>query len=263
MAKAWSTVRVEESEGIHTITLNRPERRNALNPQMVGELSQALDAAKRCGCGAVILTGGGSAFCAGMDLQSLSLSAGQNPEEQRADVESFVGLMRRIYELTKPTIAAVNGAALAGGAGLAMQCDFTLAAKDAKFGYPEVKIGFIPAAVAVFLIRMLGEKRARTLLLSGRFFSSEEALTLGLVDEVVSLGDLMPRSRALAASLMENSPEAMRDMKKLFCEISKAQLDQDLRRALRWSEKVRNNQDFREGVAAFLEKRSPAWRSRR
>ncbi len=263
MAETWSTLRVEESDGIHIITLNRPELRNALNPQMIADLTEALNASERCGCGVMLLTGAGKAFCAGMDLENLKSFPAEHPEEQRAGMEAFVWLIRRLYDLTKPTIAAVNGAALAGGAGLAMQCDFTLAAADAKFGYPEVKIGFIPAAVAVFLIQMIGEKRARSLMLSGRLFSSQEAMELGLVSEVTSEADLMPRARALAASLMRNSPVAMRDMKRLLSELSKRRLDHDLRRALRWSERVRNNDDFREGLQAFLEKRDPLWPSAR
>jgi methylglutaconyl-CoA hydratase len=261
MAETWSTLRVEESDGIHIITLNRPDRRNALNPQMIADLTGALNDSERCGCGVTLLTGAGKAFCAGMDLESLKSFPAEHPEEQHADIEAFVWLMRRLYDLTKPTIAAVNGAALAGGAGLAMQCDFTLAVADAKFAYPEVRIGFIPAVVAVFLIQMTGEKRARSLMLSGRLFSSQEAMEFGLVSEVTSEGDLMPRARALAASLMRNSPEAMREMKKLLSGFSKTRLDHDLRRALRWSERVRNNDDFREGLQAFIEKREPLWPS--
>ena len=261
MPETSSTVRIEESDEIHTITLNRPERRNALNPQMIAELTEALNASERCGCRVVILTGAGSAFCAGMDLENLKSFPDEHPEEQRDDLGAFVWLMRRLYDLTKPTIAAVNGAALAGGAGLAMQCDFTLATSSANFGYPEVKIGFIPAAVAVFLIHMTGEKQARSLLLSGRLFSSEEAVALGLVTEVTREGDLMARARAMATLLMKNSPEAMRDMKKLLSGLSKTRLDLDLRRALRWSERVRNNGDFREGIQAFIEKRDPVWPS--
>jgi methylglutaconyl-CoA hydratase len=263
MTEPLSTVKVDESDGIHTITLNRPDRRNALNPKMIGELSEALDASERCACGAVILTGAGTAFCSGMDLEHLKSLNDQLPEDQRADIEAFMWLMRRLYEATKPTIAAVNGAALAGGTGLAMQCDFTLAAAGAKFGYTETRIGFIPAVVSVFLVRMVGEKRARDLLLSGRILPSEEALALGLLTGVTSEAELMPRSRALAATLMRNSPESMRETKKLLLSFSKDRLDVDLRRAMRWSERVRNQGDFREGLQAFLEKRDPVWPSRK
>lgn len=263
MADLQSTVKVNESGGIHTLTLNRPDRRNALNPQMIRELIEALNEAEQCACEVVILTGAGTAFCSGMDLEHLRSLEHQLPEDQRADIESFMWLMRRLYEVTKPTIAAVNGAALAGGNGLAMQCDFTLAATSAKFGYTEARIGYIPAVVSVFLTEIVGEKRARDLLLSGRILSSDEALALGLLAEVTSEAELMPRCRALAATLMRNSPESMRETKRLLLSFSKERLDLHLRWAIRSSERARNQEDFHEGVQAFLEKRDPVWPSRK
>ena len=163
----------------------------------------------------------------------------------------------------KPTIAAVNGPAIAGGTGLATLCDFTLAAPKAKFGYTEVKIGFIPAIVSVFLLEMVGEKKAKSLLLSGKILDAEEALSLGLVTEVVPEGELIPRVRALAALLLKNSPESMSAVKKLLSSFAKERLDRDLARAMRWNEKIRNSADFREGLQAFLEKREPVWPSRK
>src|SRR6202167_1525817 len=165
--------------------MNRPERRNALNPQMIAELTHAFGESGMCSCGVVVLTGAGTAFCSGMDLENLKSLSDQRPEDQRADAEATMWMMRRLYELTKPTIAAVNGAAIAGGAGLATLCDFTLAAPQAKFGYTEVRIGFIPAIVSVFLLEMIGDKRARDLLLSGRILTADEALALGLITEVL------------------------------------------------------------------------------
>src|SRR5271154_7267517 len=165
--------------------MNRPERRNALNPQMIAELTHALGESATCSCGVVVLTGAGTAFCSGMDLENLKSLSDQRPEDQRADAEATMWMMRRLYELTKPTIAAVNGAAIAGGTGLATLCDFTLAAPQAKFGYTEVRIGFIPAIVSVFLERQVGEKAARELLLTGRLIEAAEACALGLVTRVV------------------------------------------------------------------------------
>jgi methylglutaconyl-CoA hydratase len=172
-------------------------------------------------------------------------------------------MMRRLYELTKPTIAAVNGAAIAGGTGLATLCDFTLAAPEAKFGYTEVKIGFIPAIVSVFLLEMIGEKKAKALLLSGKILDAEEALSMGLVTEVVTEGELMARVQALAALLLKNSPESMSAVKKLLSGFAKERLDRDLARAMRWNEKIRNSPDFKEGLRAFLEKRDPLWPGRK
>ena len=263
MAINYATLEIKEADGIHTITLNRPERRNALNPQMIAELTHALGESAACACGVVVLTGAGTAFCSGMDLESLKTLTHQRPEDQRIDAESMMYMMRRLYELTKPTIAAVNGPAIAGGTGLATLCDFTLAAPQAKFGYTEVKIGFIPAIVSVFLLEMIGEKKAKTLLLSGRVLDAEEALSFGLVTEVIPEGELSARVRALAELLLKNSPESMSAVKKLLSGYAKERLDRDLTRAMRWNEKTRNSADFKEGLSAFLEKRDPVWPGRK
>ena len=263
MAISYATLEIKEADGVHTITLNRPDRRNALNPQMIAELTHALADAAVCPCGVVVLTGAGTSFCSGMDLENLKSLSDQRPEDQRADAESTMWMMRRLYELSKPTIAAVNGAAIAGGAGLATLCDFTLAAPKAKFGYTEVRIGFIPAIVSVFLLEMIGEKKAKALLLSGRMLDAEEALSLGLVTEVVPEDELIPRALALSALLLKNSSESMAAVKKMLSAYAKDRLDRDLARAMRWNEKIRNSPDFREGIRAFLEKRDPVWPSRK
>ena len=259
MAINYATLAIKEADGIHTITLNRPERRNALNPQLIAELTHALGEAGACPCGVVVLTGAGTSFCSGMDLDNLKSLTHQRPEDQRADAESSMWVMRRLYELTKPTIAAVNGPAIAGGTGLATLCDFTLAAPTARFGYSEVKIGFIPAIVSVFLLEMIGEKKAKALLLSGRILDAGEALAMGLVTEVVPEGELMSRVHELATLLLKNSPESMAAVKKMLSTFAKERLDRDLARAIRWNEKIRNSADFREGLSAFLEKRDPVW----
>jgi methylglutaconyl-CoA hydratase len=263
VAIRYATLDIKEAGGVHTITLNRPERRNALNPQMIAELTHAFADASNCSCRVVVLTGAGTAFCSGMDLESLKSMGDQRPEDQRADAESTSWMMRRLYEMTKPTIAAVNGPAIAGGAGLATLCDFTLAAPQARLAYTEVKIGFIPAIVAVFLLEMVGEKKAKSLLLSGARLDAQEALAAGLVSEVVAEGQLMTRVGELAQMLLKNSPESMSAVKKLLSSFAKDRLDRDLARAMRWNEKVRNNADFREGIQAFLEKRDPVWSGRK
>jgi methylglutaconyl-CoA hydratase len=259
----YATLDIKEAAGIHTITMNRPERRNALNPQMIAELTHALGESAACHCGVVVLTGAGTAFCSGMDLENLKSLSDQRPEDQRADAEATMWMMRRLYELTKPTIAAVNGAAIAGGTGLATLCDFTLAEPHAKFGYTEVKIGFIPAIVSVFLLEMVGEKKAKALLMSGRVLDAGEALAMGLVTEVVPEGELVARVQALAAVLLKNSPESMSAVKKLLSGYAKERLDRDLTRAMRWNEKIRNSPDFKEGLRAYLEKRNPVWPGRK
>src|SRR5204863_9223549 len=140
-----------------------------------------------------ILTGAGKAFCSGMDLDNLKALLGRTPEQNLKDSETMVRLFRSLYEFPKITIAAVNGAAIAGGTGLALLCDFTLAVPEAKFGYTEARIGFVPAIVSTFLLRQVGEKQARDLLLTGRLFGAEEAARLGRVSEIVPPGGLMAR----------------------------------------------------------------------
>jgi methylglutaconyl-CoA hydratase len=171
----------------------------------------------------------------------------------------MVQLFRSLYEFPKVTIAAVNGPAIAGGTGLALLCDFTLAVPEAKFGYSEVRIGFVPAIVSTFLLRQVGEKQARDLLLTGRIFSAEEAASMGLIKETVAPESLMARARELAALLMENSPSSLRATKKLLTDHGRAELDAQIETAIRENAAIRTTADFREGIASFLEKRKPVW----
>lgn len=256
----YSMLKLESEGGVTTITLNRPEKRNALNATMIEELSHALlAAAEDSACGVVLLTGAGAAFCAGMDLAYLEGLNGKTPDEHRADTEQIASLLRALYDLPKPTIAAVNGAAVAGGMGLATVCDFTLAVPEAKFGYTEVRIGFIPAIVSAFLREQIGDKRARDLLLTGRLIQAQEAWEMGLVTRVVPASELVREARGLAAKLLENSPEAMKATKRLLSEHARVRLDEDIERAIAANVVARETQDFREGIRAFLEKRKPDW----
>src|SRR5712664_3651075 len=182
----YSTLLLEISGNLATITLNRPEKRNAISTQMMAELQSALDEIERSHARVGIMTGAGKAFCAGMDLDMLTAIAKQSPAENQEDSRRIAKLFRRIWSFPRPLIAAVNGAAFAGGCGLATLCDFTLAVPEAKFGYTEVKIGFLPAIVSVFLTRQIGEKRCRDLLLTGRILEPSEAKDFGLVSVVVA-----------------------------------------------------------------------------
>lgn len=256
-----SALRVEAADGVVTITLNRPEKRNALNAAMINELTRAFEAAANApACGVVLLTGAGNAFCAGMDLAHLESLAAKTQEEHRADTEQIARLLRALYDLPKPTIAAVNGAAVAGGMGLATVCDFTLAAPEAKFGYTEVRIGFIPAIVSTFLRQQVGDKRARDLLLTGRQIQAQEAFEMGLVTRVISAPELMDEARALAEKLLQNSPQAMAATKRLLSAHARARLDDEIEAAIEANVEARATEDFKEGVRAFLEKRKPDWR---
>jgi methylglutaconyl-CoA hydratase len=168
-------------------------------------------------------------------------------------------MFRKIWSYSRPMIAAVNGHALAGGCGIATLCDFTLSVPEAKFGYTEVKIGFLPAIVSVFLSRQIGEKRCRDLLLTGRLVEASEAKELGLVNEIVSSERLMDRAHELAADLLAASPSSITRAKHLLVSAAAAGVDHDLERAVLESARVRCTPDFKEGLAAFLEKRKPNW----
>jgi methylglutaconyl-CoA hydratase len=209
----------------------------------------------------LILTGAGKAFCSGMDLDNLKAITSRTHQENRNDSSTMARLFRTLYEFPRITIAAVNGAAVAGGCGLATLCDFTLAASEAKFGYTEVRIGFLPAIVSTFLLRQVGEKHARDLLLTGRILGADEAYRMGLVNEVLPAEELLARARGLAASLLENSPASLRATKRLLNEFSRSELDRQIEAAVEENARIRTTDDFREGVNSFLEKRKPRWSS--
>src|ERR1700723_902457 len=212
----YKTLNVTFDSALATITLNRPDKRNAISYELIEDLIRALDEVNNSSARVLIMTGAGKAFCSGMDLENLKSLIGRTTEQNIEDSQTMARLFRSLYEFPKITIAAVNGAAIAGGTGLALLCDFTLAVPEAKFGYTEVRIGFVPAIVATFLLRQVGEKQARDLLLTGRLFGADEAVRMGLINEIVPPGSLITRARELAALLMENSPSSLRATKQLL-----------------------------------------------
>jgi methylglutaconyl-CoA hydratase len=254
----YTTILVSDTASIRTITLNRPGRRNAMTPEMQSELIAAIaDAATSARV--LILTGAGNAFCSGLDLSALQAMQDKSEADHRADAQRVATLFRTLYELPITTIAAVHGPAIAGGTGLATICDFTLATPAAKFGYTEARIGFVPALVSAYLALQIGDKLSRDLLLTARIFDATEAHRLGLVNEIVAPEDLAQRAHALATSLIANSPQALAATKHLLAAQNKAWLDTAIEAALDANSLSRETDDFREGVAAFLEKRKPAW----
>ena len=255
----YRTIEVSQENCVRTIRLNRPERRNAMTPEMQLELIAALDAAGTSDCRVVVLEGAGEAFCAGLDLSVLQSSHGRTSDEYREEATRIARLFRYLYDLPKATIASVQGAAIAGGAGLATICDFTLAAPSARFGFTETRIGFVPALVSAFLRVQIGDKAARDLLLTGRIFDASEAYRLGLVSEIVASEDLQIRVRELAATLSANSPASIRATKRLLADQNKAWLNEAIKLAMEANAQARETADFHEGVSAFLEKRKPVW----
>jgi methylglutaconyl-CoA hydratase len=255
----FQTLELAFDTGIATIIFNRPEKRNALSFQMIGEVLTTLDEIENSEARVAIFTGAGKAFCAGMDLDELKSLTGKTHAENVEDSRRMAKLFRRLYDFPKPTIAAVNGAAIAGGTGIATMCDFTFAAPEAKFGYTEVRIGFVPAIVSSVLVWQVGHKIARDLLLTGRVFDADEAHRIGLVNEVVPSDSLMKRSRELAGKLIENSPSSVRLTKKLINSFISQALDDQMQQAIEENAAIRQTSDFREGVSSFLEKRKPRW----
>jgi methylglutaconyl-CoA hydratase len=256
---SYETLKYEIVDQVATITLNRPDKRNSISAQMIEDLVAALCEADEGPARVVIITGAGKAFCAGMDLDGLRALAGQSPHQHLEDSRRMANMFYRIYSFPKPLISAVNGAAIAGGCGIATLADFTLAVPEAKFGYTEVKIGFIPALVSVFLRRQVGEKTARNLLLSGRIIDAAEAHRLGLVTEIVPPEKLGERARELADSLLSSSPTSILRTKRLLLKKDEDALRMEIEHAVRENADIRSTQDFREGLSAFLEKRPPKW----
>ena len=255
----YDALQLAYDAAIATITFNRPDKRNAISFGLLNELMQALDEVERSAAQILIVTGAGKAFCAGLDLEELKALLGKTHAENVRDSARMAQIFRRIYDFPKPTIAAVNGAAIAGGTGIATMCDFTLAVPEAKFGYTEVRIGFVPAIVSSILVWQVGHKVARDLLMTGRLFDAAEAHRYGLVNEIVETERLMVRAGELANQLLENSPSSVRLTKKLINGFIAQDLDRQIADAVEDNAQIRTTSDFREGISSFLEKRKPRW----
>ncbi len=255
----FQTLTLAEQGGIALLTFNRPDKRNAISYELIDELLAALEKLQSGTIRVLLLTGAGNSFCSGMDLEDLKAITGRTAAENRKDSETMAHLFRSIYEFPRPTIAAVNGPAVAGGCGIATLCDFTIASTEAKFGYPEVHIGFVPAIVSAWLVRQIGEKAARELLLTGRIISADEALRIGLITEIAEPARLLERAHELALQLLKNSPGSLAATKKLLNSYSGRDLEWQLEAAVEANAAIRTTEDFREGISSFLEKREPKW----
>jgi methylglutaconyl-CoA hydratase len=250
-----------EPRGSTTIvTLNRPDRRNALSRELIAALTDTFtrlrdDAAVRC----VVLTGAGSVFCAGMDLAELQESLAR-PNEQTPvwdDALKLATLYNLIYTSPKPTIAAVNGAAVAGGAGLVTVCDMALSVPEAKFGYPEVRRGLVAAMVMPHLMRHVGERMARYLLLTGEVIDAAEAYRSGFVNAVVPAGELLDRALAWGRAVAEGGPNALNLTKDLLHRFSHQAMALEV--AAKASATPRLTEECKQGLEAFFAKRPVPW----
>ncbi len=246
------------------LTLNRPEKRNALSHALVLELREALQEANlNPDVRSVVVTGAGAAFSAGADLESLQDLLQASPVENLADSEHLAALFEQIYTSPKPVIARVNGHAIAGGCGLAAVCDFSIATEAARFGFTEVRIGFVPAIVAVFVLRKLGESAARNLLLRGTLVSAQEAAAVGLITRVVPQEDLDRAVQDLAQELAtETSSSAVALTKQFLAGIKGMGLKEALAYAAQMNAFARGTDDCKAGIEAFLRKTDPPWKTK-
>lgn len=259
MNMEFVTYRVENRMAF--IGLNRPDKRNALNHQVVAELKQSFQqAADDEKVKVIVLQAVGDAFCAGADLGYLQDLQKFSLDENLADSRHLMELYLKIYTLPKVVIAQVQGHALAGGCGLATVCDFTMAVPEAKFGYTEVKIGFIPAIVMVFLVRKVGEQRARQLLLTGDLISAEQALQWGIISNIVPKEQLESEVLRLAARLIKaNSGQSMGQTKQMLARVQSLSLEDGLEYAATMNANARATEDCKKGIAAFLNKQELNW----
>ena len=250
-------VQVEKGH-VAVVFLNDPERRNPLSPEMALSLLQALDDLEADpGVRAVVLTGRGKAFSAGADLAFLERVTELGAEENYRHSLSLMRLFHRVYTYPKPTVAAVNGPAVAGGAGLALACDLVVMDEEARLGYTEVKIGFVAALVSVILVRAVGEKAAKDLLLTGRLVEAREAKALGLVNRIAPPGKALEEAKALAEEVAKNAPTSLRLTKELLLALPGMGLEDGFRLAALANAWVRETGDLKEGIWAFFEKRPP------
>lgn len=255
------TVEYEVRDRVGCITLNRPGKRNALNEDLIKNLSSAFTkASKDDAVKLVILRANGEAFCSGADLAYLQQLQDFSFDENLSDSTRLKDLFLQIYTLNKVVIAQVEGHAIAGGCGLATVCDFIFAVPEAKFGYTEVKIGFIPAIVMVFLVRKIGDQCARQLLLSGELIAADQALSMGLITRVSGKqtikDDVLDFARKLIKS---NSTQAMTSTKRMMAEVQSLPLEEALRYAARMNADARGTDDCKKGIASFLNKQTPEW----
>ena len=241
--------------------LNRPELRNALNDQVLHSISSSLqELEKDPACRVVVLAGRGQAFCAGGDLSRMAQAAKMNRAKSKAEAGRFARLLYRMHTYPKPLIARVHGAAFAGGMGLVAACDLVVAAEEAEFCLPEVKIGLVPAMISPYIVRAMGEQQARRYVLTGERLAAREAQRIGFVHECVAAAELDARVERFAAQLAQAGPQALARSKKLLASVAKAAITPKLsQQTAAVLADVRAGEEAREGIRSFLEKRRPGW----
>jgi methylglutaconyl-CoA hydratase len=247
--------------GVETVTLNRPEVRNAFNDEVIAELTAVFaELGKRAEVRCVVLAANGPAFCAGADLNWMKRMAGYTREENLADASQLARMLEVIFHCPKPTIAKVQGDVYAGGTGLVAACDMAVAVDSAQFCLSEVKLGLIPATISPYVIRAMGTRAAHRYFLTAERFGAAEALRIGFVHEVVKAEELDAKTAEIAQALVNAGPEAVKACKKLLHDVAGHEISAGLvRRTVEGIADIRASDEGREGIQSFLGKRKPNW----
>ena len=243
------------------LTLNRPDKRNAMNGDMIKEISAALYAlANDKEISVLMINGNGEHFCAGADINWMKTVGTFTPEENLRDAEVLANLLYQLYEFPKPTIALAHGAVLGGGMGIVSTCDIVLAAKNASFGFPEVKMGIAPSTISPYVIAAIGERAAHYYFLTGMRFGAEEAHRIGLIHQWTEDDALTQSGHTLAQTLLQNAPNALTAIKQLIRRVSNEKITPALSKVTaQHLADIRKAGEAQEGLKAFLEKRAPQW----
>lgn len=260
MAESYKTLLAEHKEAVARITLNRPEVHNAFNAVLITELTRAFEEVKADpSIRVVVLTGKGKSFCAGADLNWMREIVHYSFEQNLEESLQLAECLHTIFALPKPTVAMVNGTAIGGGNGLLAACDMAVAADEAVFGLSEVKIGLVPAAISPYVIRKIGESRAREYFLTGKRIPAKKAKEIGLVNDVVPRPELENKVQELVDLLLTSGPEALASCKELIFKVPGMSLEEAKEFTARMIANLRVSAEGQEGMAAFLEKRKPGW----
>jgi len=254
---------VTVEDGVCRLVLNRPERHNAFDDALIAALDEILvEIEGRVDIRAVVLTASGDSFCAGADLGWMKRAAGYTGQENREDAGRLADMLARLAGLSRPTLALVQGNAFGGGLGLIAACDIAIAARDARFALSEVRLGLIPSVISPYVLRAIGRRAAQRYFLTAERFDAEEARRLGLVHEAVPAGELAAAGDRIVDALKLGGPVAIAEAKRLIADVAGRPIDRRIidETARRIAE-VRGGAEGREGVAAFLERRKPVWRS--
>jgi methylglutaconyl-CoA hydratase len=256
-----STLKIEVVHHIASISLNRPEVRNAFNDEVIAELTQAFtQLGAHEDVRVIVLAAEGSAFCAGADLNWMRRMADYSREENLADAAKLAEMLRVIYECPKPTVARIQGDVYAGGVGLVSACDIAVSVETANYCLSEVKLGLIPATISPYVIRAMGARAAHRYFLTAERFSAHEAHRIGFVHEVVTADQLDAKVSDITAALAANSPNAVRVCKKLVQDVAEREISQPLiHQTVAGIADIRASAEGREGVQSFLNKRKPSW----